>query len=182
MLLPVAAAFVFLSGNGFYFFAECSLTGQIFLFLGTDAFEMLLVTLVDDSGGRLEAVPDFFAQILADRTNLTIFCMEFLQLVESTNHICLVGQTLGSLTEFGLQFKVLLEIIFAGFTVQFQKVIELLHVELVVTPEFTGLFCRHIFDFFPFCLQGFEILIGFIGLFRRGDHCLDFLNDGKFLL
>ena len=143
---------------------------------------MLLVTLVDDSRGSLETVPNLLAQILVDRTDLAVFSMEFLQLVEGTDNIRLVGQTLSGLAEFGLQFEVLLEVVFAGLAVEFQQVVELLHIELVVTPEFTGLFCRHVLDIFPFCLQGLELLIGFVGLLRRGDHSLDFLNDGKFLL
>ena len=43
-------------------------------------------------------------------------------------------QFLRSLAELGLQTEVLLEVIFAGFAVQLEQVVELLHIELVVTP------------------------------------------------
>ena len=48
MLLPITAALVLLGCDGLYLLAELCLAGQILLFLGTDAFEVLLVTLVDD--------------------------------------------------------------------------------------------------------------------------------------
>ena len=118
MLLPVATALVLLCCNGFYFLAEHGLTGQIVLFTGTDAFEMLLMALVNDSGGCLETVPDLFTLLLGHRTDLTVFLVEFLKLVERTNDIFFVGQILCDFTEMRLGFEIFLEVFVAGDTVQ----------------------------------------------------------------
>ena len=78
MLLPVAAALVLFCGNSLYLLAESCLTGQVLFLLGTDALEVLLVTLVDDCRGGLEAVPYLLAQFLGYRTDLAIFLMQLL--------------------------------------------------------------------------------------------------------
>ena len=181
MLLPVAAALVLFGGDGFYLLTELRLAGQVLLFLGTDALEVLLMALVDDGAGGLETVPDLFTLFLGHGTDLTVFLMQFLQLVEGANDVGLLGQFLGSLTEALLLFLVLAEVVFAGFAVQAQHVVELLDVELVVAPQLAGFLGRNVLYLAPLLLQGLEILIALIGLFRGGDHGLDLLNDTEFL-
>ena len=108
--------------------------------------------------------------------------MQLLQLMDGADDIGLVGQTLSGFAKLGLQLKVLLEVVLTGLAVQLEQVIELLHVELVVTPQLVGLLGRHILDFFPFLLQGLEFLIGLVGFLRRGNHAFYLLDDGQFLL
>ena len=102
MLLPVATTLILLGSDGLYLLAEGCLAGQILLLFGADAFEVLLVALVDNGGGCLEAVPYLVAQVLADGTDLTVFGMELLQLVEGTDDIGLIGQLLCGFAEFCL--------------------------------------------------------------------------------
>ena len=103
--------------------------------------------------------------------------MQFLQLMEGADDIGLVGQFLSSLAKALLLFLVLAEVVFAGFAVQTEHIIELLYVELIVTPQFIGFLGRHVLDLTPLLLQGLELLIAFVGLFRGGDHRLDLLDD-----
>ena len=44
------------------------------------------------------------------------------------------------------------------------------------------MFSRHILDFAPLLLQGFEVFVRLISLLRRGNHRLNLLDDGQFLL
>ena len=60
-------------------------------------------------------MPDFLAQLLVDRTCLTIFLMQLLQLMEGTDDVGLVSQLLCGLTQFGLHLQILLEVVFTGF-------------------------------------------------------------------
>ena len=108
--------------------------------------------------------------------------MQLLQLVEGADDIRLVGQLLCGLTELSLQLQVLLEVVLAGFTVQFQQVVELLDIQLVVTPQLVGLLSRHVLNITPLVLQGLEVLIRLVSLLGRGHHRLDFLDDGQLLL
>ena len=181
MLLPVAAALVLFGSDSLHLLAKLGLAGQVILFFGTDALEVLLVALVDDGAGSLETVPDFLTLLLGHRTNLAILLMEFLQLMEGADDIRLVGQLLCGLTEALLLLLILTEVVFAGFAVQTEHIIELLHIELIVTPQFIGLLGRYILDLTPLLLQGFELLIAFVGLLRRGDHRLDLLDNLELL-
>ena len=103
MLLPVATAFILLSGNSLNLLTEGSLTSQVVFLLGTHTLEMLLMTLVDDSRSGLETIPDLLTLLFGNRTDLTILLMQFLQLVECADDILLVSQFLCCLTEGGLQ-------------------------------------------------------------------------------
>ena len=181
MLLPVATTLVLFGSDSLHLLAELRLTGQVLLFFGTDAFEVLLVALVDDGTGCLETIPDFFTLLLGHRTDLTIFLMQFLQLMEGADDIGLVSQFLCSLAETFLLFLVLTEVVFTGFAVQTEHIIELLHVELIVTPQFIGLLGRNVLDLTPLLLQGLELLIAFVGLLGSGDHRLDLLDDLELL-
>ena len=134
VLVPVAAVLVFLSSNGLYLLAEGCLTLQVFFLFGAQSLKVLLVALVDYGAGCLEALPDFLAQLLAYRTDLTILLMQLLQLMEGTDNIAFFGQLLSSLAELGLQLQILLEVIFTGLAIQFQQVVELLYIQLIVTP------------------------------------------------
>ena len=51
-----------------------------------------------------------------------------------------------------LDFQILLEIVFAEFIVQFQKVIEFLNIQLVVFPKLVDLSLRNEFNFIPLLL------------------------------
>ena len=179
---PVAAALVLLGSDSLYLLAERCLLGEVVLLLGTQVFEVLLVALIDDSRRSLEAVPYFLAQLAGYGTSLAILLMQLLQLVEGTDDICLFSQLLCSLAKLGLDFQVLLEVIFTCLAVQLQQVVELLHIQLVVTPQFVGLLCWHVLDFFPLFLQGFEVLIRLVSLLRGGYHGLYLLDDGELLL
>ena len=140
------------------------------------------MALVDNRRSRLEALPDFLAQLLADRTNLTVFLMQLLQLVEGADDILFVGQLLGSLAEFGLQLQILLEVIFTSLAIQLQQVIELLDIQLIVAPQFVSLVSGDVLNLTPLVLQGLEVLIRLVSLLGRGHHRLDFLDDGQLLL
>ena len=89
--------------------------------------------------------------------------MQLLQLVEGADDIVLVGQFLGSLTQACLGLEVLLEVQLAGFAIQLQQVVELLHIELVVAPQLVGFLSGNGLDVAPLLLQGLEILIGLAG-------------------
>ena len=181
MLLPVAAALVLLGSDGLNLLTEFGLASQVLLFLGTDALKVLLVTLVDDGAGCLEAVPDVFALFLGHRTYLAIFLMQLLQLVEGADDVGLVGQLLCGLAKMYLLFLVLAEVVFAGFAVQTEHIVELLDVKLIVTPQLAGLLGRYILDLAPLLLQGLELLIALVGLLGGGDHGLDLIDDFKLL-
>ena len=118
-----------------------------------------MVLLVDDSAGSLEASPDALTQVLGYRTDLTIFLVKVLQLVEGGDDIFLVCQFLSSFAEGGLSLQVLLEVVLTSLAVEFQQVVVLLHVELIVAPKLAGFVCRHSLDFLPFLLEGFEVII-----------------------
>ena len=162
--LPVATALVLLRSDGFYLLAEFGLLLQVLFLTGTDALEMLLMAFVDDGRSSLEAVPDLFAQVFRHRTYLAILLMQLLQLVEGTDDVVLLGQLLGSLAELCLQLQIFLEVVFTGLAVQFQQVIELLYIQLVVTPQLVGLLGRHGLDVTPLLLQGLELLVCLVGL------------------
>ena len=61
-----------------------------------------------------------------------------------------------------------------------QLVVELLHVELVVFPEFGGALSGHVFDFLPFVLEGLDGVILFVGLVGRYGCGLDGFDDFEF--
>ena len=143
---------------------------------------MLLVFFVDDGAGSLEARPDLFTQIFGYRTYLTILCVQFLQLMEGTDHVGHLVQSLCFLAELRLGFKVLLEVILTCFTVEVEQVIELLYVELVVAPHLIGFLWGHRLDVLELLLQFLELIIVFVGFLRGGSHCLDLLDDVELTL
>lgn len=61
--------------------------------------------------------------------------MKVLQLMESVYHVRLIGKFLGFLAKLCLGFEILLEVIFTGFAVEVEQVVELLNIELVVAPS-----------------------------------------------
>ena len=61
-------------------------------------------------------------------------------------------------------------------------VVEAFDMQLIVAPQFVCLLRRNGFDFLPFLLQLFQFVIILIGLFGRGAHFFDALNDMEFLL
>ena len=140
---------------------------------------MLLVTTVHGSRGCFEACPYFVAQFFGYRSCVAEFLMQFLQLMESGNHIRFVCQFLGGFAKMILYFKILLEVIFTEFVIQFQKVVELLDIQLVVLPQFVNLGLRHDFNFVPLLLQFLEFRIVLIGIFRRFHQLFQFLDDRK---
>ncbi len=108
--------------------------------------------------------------------------MELLQLMEGADDIRLIGQFLCCFAETVLDFQVLLEVILAGFAVQLQQIIELLHVQLIVAPQLVGLLSGNKTDLLPFLLQLLKFLVVLIGLFGRGNHAFNLLNDVQLLL
>ena len=159
MFLPVGCTFVFFLGNSLHLFAESCLFGKIVFFLCPQLLEVLLMFLVDHSAGCLEAGPYLLSLFLGHRTDFAILLMQLLQLVERTDDVVYLVEFLGSLTEFGLELQVLLEVKLAGFTVEFQQVVELFHIELIVTPQFIGFLGWHSLDFLPLLLQRLKFLI-----------------------
>ena len=83
------------------------------------------------------------------------------------NHVFLLGQLLCCLAQTGLQFEVLLEVIFACLTVQAEHVVELLDIELVVAPQLVSLFCGYVLDLTPLLLKRLELLIALVGFLGR---------------
>ena len=122
------------------------------------------MALVDHSARSLESCPYLFAQFLGNGASLAIFLMQFLQLVECADDILLICKLLGSLTQFSLQFKVFLEVIFTCLDIEFEHVVELLHIELVITPQLISLGGRHTLDFLPFLLQCLKLRIRLAGI------------------
>ena len=179
MLFPVTTAFVLLGSNSLHLLTKGGLTSQVVFFLGADTLEVLLMTLVDDGGCCLETVPYLFAELLGYRTNLTVFLVKLLQLVESADDIFLFGEVLGSLAQAFFLFLIFLEVIFASLTVQAEHVVELLYVELVVTPQLVGLLCWYILDLTPLLLQGLEVLIVLVSILGGGNHRLDLVDDSQ---
>ena len=108
--------------------------------------------------------------------------MEFLQLMESADDIRLISQFLCCFAETVLDFQVLLEVILAGFAVQLQQIIELLHVQLIVAPQLIGLLSGNKTDLLPFLLQFLKLLVVLVSLFGRGNHAFNLLNDVQLLL
>ena len=157
--LPVGRIGIGLCSHSLGFLTEGSLAGKIFLFLTSQFLEVLLMALVNNSGSSLETVPDVLAELLGHRSHFAILLMQFLQLVEGADDVFLVGKFFGSLAEFGFEFKVLLEVVLACLAVELQQVVELLHVELVVAPEFACPFCRHGTGLFPFLLELLEFVV-----------------------
>ena len=120
---------------------------------------MLLVLLVDDGAGGLEAAPNFLAKLLGNGANLAILYVQLLQLVECAHHIILSAQALSLFAKLGLQFQVFLEVVLACLAVEVEQVVELLHIELVVAPHLVGLLSGNGLDVFPFLLQGLELIV-----------------------
>ena len=92
--------------------------------------------------------------------------MKLLQLVESAYNILFVCKFLCSLTQMGLCFQVLFEVQFTCLAVQLQQVIELLHIELIVAPQFVGTLSRNVLYLTPLLLQSLELLICLTCLLR----------------
>ena len=157
--LPFGSELVLLLVDGFYLLAECSLLLEVFLLLGTQLLEVLLMLLVDNRAGSLEPAPYLLTQLLGHWAYLAILCVEFLQLVEGRDNIFFLVEFLGSLAELGLCLKILLEVVFTSLVVELQQVVELLYVELIAAPELVGLVGRNGLYLFPFLLQGFKFLI-----------------------
>ena len=182
MALPVAATLILFGSDGFYFLAEGSLLLKVLLLAGTQILKVLLVTLVDHGAGGLETLPYLFTQFLAHRTHLAILLMQLLQLVEGTDDIFLISQFLGSLTQACLGLQIFLEVQLASLAIQFQQVVELLHIQLVVAPQLVGTLGWHSLDVAPLLLQGLEFLIGLAGFLGRCHHSLDLFYDSLLLL
>ena len=140
-------------------FAERSLLFEVLLLLSADFLKVLLVLLVDHGACRLETAPDLLAQFLGNRTDFAVLLVQVLQLVEGRDDIRLLVELFSSFAECGLSLEVFLEVIFTCLAVEFQKVVELLHVELVVAPQLISLVGRHGLDILPFLLQGLEVII-----------------------
>ncbi len=133
--LPVGGVLVVFFRHGFRLLAQFCLLCEVLLLIGSEFLEVVLVLLVDDGARVLEPCPDVLAHILCHGTNLSILLVQVLQLVESAHHVRLVGQFLSFLTELCLGFEVFLEVIFASLTVEVEQVVELLNVELIVSPR-----------------------------------------------
>ena len=133
------------------FLAECRLGGEVLLLACLDALEVLLVALVDDSAGGLEALPDGFALVLGHGTYLLVFGVQCLQLLECRHDVLLslCGECLCLLAEALFGLKVLAEVILACLDVELEQVVELLHVVLVCLPYLCGSLSRNGLYLFP---------------------------------
>ena len=60
---------------------------------------MLLMTLVDNRAGSLEASPYLFSEVLGNGTCLTKLLVQLLQLMESADYVRLISQLLSGLAE-----------------------------------------------------------------------------------
>ena len=159
MAFPVASAFVLLRSYGLNALAQGRFLGEVLLFLGADVLEMLLMTLVDDRRRGLEACPYLLSELLGHRTCLAILLMQLLQLVERAYHIGLFGEFLRSLAETRLELEVLLEVVLTRLAIEFQQVVVLLHVQLVVAPQLAGVLRRHALYLLPLLLQFLEFIV-----------------------
>ena len=147
------------SVDGLYLLAESRLACQVLLFPGLEGEEMVLMALVDDRAGCLEAVPDVLTEVLGHGPRLLVFLMKSLELVEGTDDIRFVGQLLGHLAQARLGLQVLPEVIFPHLAVHLQQVVELLHAELVVLPQFGGILGGYGLYLLPLCLKAAEFIV-----------------------
>ena len=182
LLLPLGEGRQFVELDVLHLLAEGGLLLEVLLFACLDGLEVLLMTLVDDGAGSLEALPDLVAQFLGYGAYFLIFCVQALQFVEGGDDVFLVGQLLCQFNQAFLGGEVLPEVILACFAVQLQQVVELLHVVLIGLPDFRGALCWHGSDFLPLGLQLLKLVEVLTNLFRRSDQFLDALDDGEFLL
>ncbi len=143
---------------------------------------MLLVALVDYCRCLLEACPYLLSEVFGHWSGLAVLLVKLLQLVESADNVWLVGKFLGGFAQACLYLEVLLEVVFACFDVQFQQVVELLHIELVVAPQLVGLVSRHSLDFLPLLLQSLEVGVRLASFLGRGSHGLYLLDYSELLL
>ena len=157
--LPLCSGLDGIQVDSLQLLAKCRLQFEILLFLSADILKVLLMLLVNHGAGSLESAPDLLAQFLGNRTDFTVLLVQVLQLMEGRDDILFLIEFFGSFAERSLCLEVFLEVIFTCLTVELQKVVELLHVELVVLPYLVRLVGRHGLDIFPFLLQGLEVII-----------------------
>ena len=180
--IPVGKGLQSVGLLGFQLLAEGCLLGQI-LFLGLlDSLEVSLMTFVDHGGSVLEACPQLLAYLLGYGSGLLPFLVQLLKLVECLYHVGHFGQCLCLLAQTGLGFQVLLEVIVAQLMTQFQQVIELFYVELVILPQFGSLLGRYGLYLLPLGLQSLHLVVGLVGFVGCGSQLLYALQNLKFAL
>ena len=180
--IPVGKGLERFEVEGFHLFAEGSLLVEILLFLCLACLEEILMALVDDGRGGLEAVPDFFAQIALYGSDFAELLMQLLEFAEGGHHVFFADESLGTLAKRSFEFEVLLEVVGAEFVIEFERVVELLHEHLIGLPEVGSLLCGHLLDVVPLLLQGLEIVVCFVDFIGFGEDLLDFLDDTQFQL
>ena len=107
--------------------------------------------------------------------------MELLKLMERADGVFSIYQTLGSLAETRLDFKVLFEIISTHLVVDAEQVVELFALMLEVFPYLRGMLSRHLSHFAPFRLQRLERLVVFVNAVRICHHLLYLFDNGELL-
>ena len=170
MLLPVGNAVVWFGNESLCTLAESCLLGEVFLLLSPEIIKVLLMALVDHGGCSLEALPYLLAQVLCHWTCLAELLMQFLQLMECADDVSLISKSLGSLAQECLLLEILLEVILPCLAVELEHVVELLHIELIATPQLAHLWCGNVLYFLPLLLQGLELVVRLISLFWSGHH------------
>ena len=142
---------------------------------------MGLVFLVDDGSGGLEALPNALAEFLCHGAELLPLLVEFLQVVESGDHVLVLRQLFGSLAELDLGLEVLLEVEVAQLVGDLHLVVKALHVELIVVVEIAEIAGRNGADASPAVLKGAERREQGAYVLLAVHQCLEFLHYG-FLL
>ena len=102
--------------------------------------------------------------------------------MECADNVFLVSQALCVFAKFLFQLQVFLEVVFSCLVIQFEQVVELLNIELIVAPQFVGLLCRNSLNFFPLLLQFLKGLIRLVGFIWRCSHSFYLLYDFCFFL
>ena len=92
---------------------------------------MSLIALVYNSRGSLEAIPDIISLLFGNGTELLPLLVKLLELVESVDHILVLGQLFGRLAELFFSLEILLEVKVAEVAADLDHIVELLYVKLI---------------------------------------------------
>ena len=137
--------------------------------------------LVDHSRCSLESCPELLANVLSHRPCLTPLVVQSLQLLESCNHVVLLVESLGLLTESLLDFQVLLEIVVTQLLVDLEQVVEVLDSLLIGLPHLGSAGRRYFANSLELLLQllhARELTVDIVGVLR---YSLNFLDNAQFL-
>ena len=146
------------------------------------SMEVLLVVAVYGCCGSLEACPNLVTLFFGHGSRVAEFLVQLLPLVEGRHDIRFCRQLFGCLAQALLDFQILLEVVLAEFVVQLQQVVEFLHIELIVFPQFVHLGGGHEGYFVPLLLQLLELSVVLVGVIGRFHQFLQLFDDGELYL